>query len=62
MTKLCKLWLQLINDERGQDLIEYALLVGFFSVVMGAAIPGAADGIGVIFSKMNSLVHYAGTV
>ena len=62
MTKLYKLLLQLINDERGQDLVEYALLVGFFSVAVGATVPGTADGIGVIFSEMTSLVSSAATV
>ncbi len=62
MTKLYKRLLQLINDERGQDLVEYALLVGLFSVAMGATVPGAADGIGLIFSKMTILVGGAATV
>ena len=62
MTKLYKLLSQLINDERGQDLVEYSLLVGFFAVAAGATVPGVADGVTVIFSKMTSIVGSAATV
>ena len=30
---------RLIVDRRGQDLVEYALLVGFFAAAIGATLP-----------------------
>lgn len=42
------------NDERGQDLIEYALMAGFVAVAAGAIMPGVADSITTIFSKIGS--------
>ncbi len=59
MNKLHALVLRLQSDERGQDMIEYALLAGFIAVAAGALLPGIADGISVIFSKMTSLVSNA---
>ncbi len=40
-------------------MVEYALLAGFIAVAAGALLPGIADGINVIFSKMRSLVNNA---
>ena len=59
MNKLHALVLRLHSDERGQDMVEYALLAGFIAVAAGALLPGIADGISVIFSKMTSLVNNA---
>ncbi len=47
------------RDERAQDMVEYALLAGFIAVAAGALLPGIADGISVIFSKMGSLINNA---
>ena len=62
MTKLYKSLLQLMNDERGQDLVEYALITGLVAVSMGATIPGTTDEIAIIFSKMSSYVSQAAIV
>jgi pilus assembly protein Flp/PilA len=43
-----RLW----QDRRGQDLIEYALMAGFVAVAAGAIMPGVADSISTIFSKI----------
>lgn len=50
---------KLARDEQAQDMVEYALLAGFIAVAAGAVLPGIADGISVIFSKMASLVSNA---
>ena len=47
------------RDERAQDMVEYALLAGFIAVAAGALLPGIADGISTIFSKMASLINNA---
>ncbi len=59
MNKLYSLILKLARDERGQDMVEYALLAGFIAVAAGAILPGISDSISTIFSKMASLVSVA---
>ena len=59
MTKLCALVLNLMRDERGQDMVEYALLAGFIAVAAGAILPGISDNISTIFSRMGSVVAAA---
>ena len=59
MRKLYRFLENLKRDERAQDMVEYALLAGFIAVAAGALLPGIADGISTIFSKMGSLVNNA---
>ena len=59
MKKLYSLILKLARDERGQDMVEYALLAGFIAVAAGAILPPIADNISIIFSKMASVVGNA---
>ncbi len=49
------------RDNRGQDLIEYALMAGFVAVAAGAVMPGVADSISTIFSKVGSVMAIAST-
>ena len=51
--------LQIWKDTRGQDLIEYALMAGFVAVAAGAIMPGVADSINTVFSKVNSIMIQA---
>ena len=60
MERLERFFLRLGQDEKAQDMVEYALLAGFIAVAAGAFLPPIADGISVIFSKMTSLVCNAG--
>jgi pilus assembly protein Flp/PilA len=46
--------LRIWTDTRGQDLIEYALMAGFVAVAAGAIVPGVAESIKTIFSKVNT--------
>ena len=58
MNKL--LWkVQIWKNTKGQDLIEYALMAGFVAVAAGAIVPTVATQIGLIFSKVNSVVTAA---
>ncbi len=50
---------RLLNEEKGQDMVEYALLAGFIAVAAGALLPPIADNIGIIFNRMSSLVAQA---
>ncbi len=52
-----KFWL----DDRGQDLIEYALMAGFVAVAAGAIMPGVATSISTIFSKVASVMSKSAT-
>ncbi len=59
MEKIKSLIVRLIQDEKGQDMVEYALLAGFIAVAAGAILPGVSTDISVIFSKMASVVNDA---
>ena len=59
MIKLYRLLEDLKRDERAQDMVEYAMLAGFIAVAAGAVLPGIAEEISIIFSKMQSLVANA---
>ncbi len=48
------------KDDRGQDLIEYALMAGFVAVAAGALMPGVSSSITSIFTKIQSLLTAAG--
>ncbi len=50
---------RILADTRGQDLIEYALMAGFVAVAAGAIMPGVADSISTIFSKVASVLSGA---
>ena len=54
MKRISQLVLRLRGDNRGQDLIEYALMAGFVAVAAGAIMPGVSDNISSIFSKVAS--------
>jgi Flp pilus assembly pilin Flp len=47
-------WRVLWNDSRGQDFIEYALLVGLVALAAGTALPQVTNGFGEIYSRVNS--------
>jgi Flp pilus assembly pilin Flp len=56
MTKLYLTLQRLVNEKRGQDLVEYALLAGFIAVAAGALLPGISTSISKIFSRMSSVL------
>lgn len=48
------------RDQRGQDLVEYALMAGFVAVAAGAIFPTTiAPNISTIFSKISSTLSLA---
>lgn len=54
------LWkLRIWKDNRGQDLIEYALMAGFVAVAAGAIMPNVATSISTIFSKISGSLSSA---
>jgi len=48
--------LRIMKDTRGQDLIEYALMVGFIAVAAGAVIPGVVTSIRSIFERISGVL------
>ena len=61
MKKLYVLLSRLTREDRGQDLVEYALLAGFIAVAAGALLPGISSSISTIFSRMASVLTAAST-
>jgi Flp pilus assembly pilin Flp len=51
-----RLW----KEERGQDLVEYALLAGLVAVSTGLFAPSLSAGMGTIYSKLASKLVEAG--
>ncbi|MGC8548239.1 MAG: Flp family type IVb pilin [Acidobacteriaceae bacterium] len=49
----------ILNNEEGQDLIEYALLVGFISLAAVAAISGISAEVSSIYSAIASQLAIA---
>jgi Flp pilus assembly pilin Flp len=47
------------NDNRGQDLIEYALMAGFVAVAAGAIMPGVSTQIKAIFTTIETKLQNA---
>lgn len=52
-----KVWKRLIDDSAAQDLIEYALLAGFISLVAIAAITAIGGGVNAVYSNINTQVQ-----
>ena len=46
----------LIKDEQGQDLIEYALLAGLISILCVAAIKGAGTKVSTLFTNVSNSI------
>ena len=59
MKKLYVTLNSLVGEDRGQDMVEYALLAGFIAVAAGATMPPIANSISLIFSKMGSVTSLA---
>ena len=59
MKRMSNFITNLCRDNRGQDLIEYALMAGFVAVAAGAIMPGVATSIQNIFSKVGTQLSAA---
>ncbi len=59
MNRMTALFHRIWKDTKGQDLIEYALMAGFVAVAAGAIMPGVADSISTVFSKVASVMTAA---
>jgi pilus assembly protein Flp/PilA len=45
-----------VRDDQGQDLIEYALLAGFISLVAVTAITNVGSGVNTVYGNIDSQV------
>jgi Flp pilus assembly pilin Flp len=59
VAKLQTWTLQLLHDDKAQNMVEYALLTGFIAVAAGALLPPISASISVIFSKTASVTAAA---
>ena len=50
------LFKRFVREEEGQDLIEYALLAGFISLVAILAIQGVGTGLNSVYNNINTTV------
>jgi pilus assembly protein Flp/PilA len=48
---------RLVREEAGQDMIEYALLAGFISLVAVTAITQISQGVGNVYGNLNTQVQ-----
>ena len=60
MNGIYNFFVKLGRDNRGQDLIEYALMAGFVAVAAGAIMPGVGTQIGTIFTAVKTSLTAAG--
>jgi pilus assembly protein Flp/PilA len=56
MTRIIVRLQLLLQDNSGQDLIEYALMAGFIALGVGAVVPSIATSISTVFSKVGSVM------
>ena len=52
---------QFVRDEQGQDLIEYALLAGFISLAVVAAVTSVGTSLNTLYSGVKTQVDSAAT-
>ena len=50
------LFLRFVREDQGQDLIEYALLAGFISLVAVTAITNVGTGVNKVYGNINQQV------
>lgn len=51
------LFLRLVREDEGQDLIEYALLAGFISLVAVVAITNVGTGVNAVYGNVDAQVQ-----
>ena len=56
MTRFRQILIRLIRDDRGQDIIEYALMTGFFVSVCVAGLPNLVPSLSTMMSKVVSVL------
>jgi len=59
MIRICMILQKLARDTRGQDIIEYALLLALVATATGASFPAVAGNFSTIFSRITSLATNA---
>jgi Flp pilus assembly pilin Flp len=59
-TDVRQLWRRICVEDRGQDLVEYALLAGFIAVAAGVFLPDVSASMYTIYSRVASKLITAG--
>lgn len=60
-SKVSKMWNQFLNDEHGQDLIEYTLLLAFVCLASAALFISAGGSVAGIWTSANTDLTTANT-
>jgi Flp pilus assembly pilin Flp len=55
--ELLRLWVRLVHDESGQDIIEYALVLGLIAMLAVAGFPPLATAIKTIFTNATTCLQ-----
>lgn len=59
MRRLCRgLW-ELVEDDAGQDLVEYAFLITFLALLIAATLQSTQTSVGAVFSRIIDAVDAA---
>lgn len=53
---MLNLFARFVREDQGQDLIEYALLAGFISLVAVTAITNVGSGVNVVYGNIDAQV------
>ena len=54
--KMKAVFVRFLREDQGQDLIEYALLAGFISLVAVVAITNVGAGVNLVYGNINTQV------
>lgn len=55
--EMMSLLLRFVREDQGQDLIEYALLAGFISLVAVTAITNVGSGVNTVYGNIDAQVQ-----
>ena len=58
MTNKLETLRRLFQDDKGQDLVEYALFAAFIAVLAASSIPAAVTSVGVCMSRTISSLNF----
>ncbi len=54
MLSLYRYFRQVIDDEKGQTMIEYSLMIVLIALVVAAAFPAVTDAVKAVFTDVNT--------